>query len=1027
MHQSKLKRISLGVFLAFLPLAASAAGLGRLNVMSGLGEPLSAEIEVLSTTPDELSELTAAIASSEAYNLQGIERPPLHSAIKVEVKKKANGSPVIKLSTSQPITDPFLDMLVQVDWPTGRLLREFTLLLDPPGYANQGANNTVSSPVVNSTASTATSTTSQSMDTAGGSGADKPARKKSKKLVAQPEGIKQDNPPAATSSDSSSVTTARGDTLSSIATQNQVDGVSLDQMLIGIYRANKNAFVAQNINRLKAGQLIRIPAKDELQSVSKSEASEEIRVHTNDWKAYRNKLAGVVAESAPSNDDSSNNQSAGGKITTKAEDKAAPAVTGPRDVVKLSKNDTGAGSITAADAKSMQDKIAALKEDATARENSIKEANDRAATLEKQIQDMQKLLAMKSQAMSQLQKNAEATPSEPVEQPKTEPAKTEAPKPDDVKPEVAAPAATTPEPVPPANEVVTKPEPPKPESAKTEEKKVVVPVTPPAPIQEPSILDSLTEDPLVLGGAGLVALLVGGWLFMRNKRKRGLDGFEKSILTSGGLKANTVFGNTLGGSVDTGDTSFLTDFSQSSGGMIDTNDVDPIAEAEVYMAYGRDRQAEEILRDAISKEPKRYELHMKLLEVYAARSDASAFEAMAGEMYTSLGTSDPVWAKVAEIGRKLEPDNPLYQISGTVENDDFAATNSRLAAADFDSVDPVSKPSLDFSVDEDVPLEVAADSLDSESVPAEEQVETSLDFDLGLGEEELDQTVSFEAADVSENDTELDFQLDMDVGEEAATEEVAIDTATELSSISADDADSGTPDTESTMQFDLGKQETASSIDFEIPEFGASAPEVDISDVPVAGVDSIAQMEVEEFEPAFEAAVPEISFDLPDASVANEVAGTPAAKESDLPDFDKTMIINTNTTAEDIVFGAAPEDSSGLDLNFDVDLGTLQTPEDSLADTKVMAPEVDLSGISFDLDEDVTGATKAEDIAELDASEIDSDTPKESSEVDTKLDLVTAYIDMGDNEGAKELLEEVMKEGGPQQRLRANDILKGLS
>ena len=149
---------------------------------------------------------------------------------------------------------------------------------------------------------------------------------------------------------------------------------------------------------------------------------------------------------------------------------------------------------------------------------------------------------------------------------------------------------------------------------------------------------------------------------MRKKREKNLADFEQGIMTSGGLKANTVFGNTGTASVDTGDTSFLTDFSQSaSGGMIDTNDVDPIAEAEVYMAYGRDAQAEEILKDAISKEPKRYELHLKLLEMYAASKNMSAFETISGELYTTLGASDPTWAKVAAIGIKLEPNNPLYQ------------------------------------------------------------------------------------------------------------------------------------------------------------------------------------------------------------------------------------------------------------------------------------------------------------------------------------------------------------------------------
>src|SRR5690606_18662955 len=163
------------------------------------------------------------------------------------------------------------------------------------------------------------------------------------------------------------------------------------------------------------------------------------------------------------------------------------------------------------------------------------------------------------------------------------------------------------------------------------------PVAMPEPVPEPSLFDGLADNAMLLGLAGgAVLLLGGGWVFMRNRRKHNLDSFEQGILTAGGLKANTVFGNTSGGTVDTGDTSFLTDFSQSPSGMIDTHDVDPIAEAEVYMAYGRDSQAEEILNDAISKEPTRYELHLKLLEIFAARNDTSAFEAVAGELYSTL-------------------------------------------------------------------------------------------------------------------------------------------------------------------------------------------------------------------------------------------------------------------------------------------------------------------------------------------------------------------------------------------------------
>src|SRR6187551_1450887 len=132
--------------MALVPISVFAAGLGKLNVMSGLGEPLKADIELLSVTPEELSSITAAIASEEAYTIQGIEKPASHQTIKVDVTKNAAGTPVLKLQSSQPISEPFLDMLIQVDWSSGRLLREYTVLLDPPGYTGEADPNAQSSP-----------------------------------------------------------------------------------------------------------------------------------------------------------------------------------------------------------------------------------------------------------------------------------------------------------------------------------------------------------------------------------------------------------------------------------------------------------------------------------------------------------------------------------------------------------------------------------------------------------------------------------------------------------------------------------------------------------------------------------------------------------------------------------------------------------------------------------------------------------------------------------------------------------------
>lgn len=613
MHNSKIKRISLAVCLALMPLAANAAGLGKLTVLSGLGEPLNAEIE-LSASKDELSSLSARIAPVETYAEQGLDRPATLSALRVELGKQANGTPVIKLTSVQPVNDPFLDMLIQLEWSTGRLLREYTALLDPPGYGEQKTALAAAPQVSAPAGAGAVAQAAKPVQPSG-----KPGKARAH---ATPKGGSVQAEPAG---QGEAYTTQSGDTLRSIARNMQVEGVSLEQMLVGLYRANKDAFVDGNMNRLKVGQIMRAPGNEELQSLSQQEAIKEIHVHSTDWHAYRHKLAGAVAEAAPEGE-GARGQSASGKITAPAEDKAAPAAAGARDVVKLSKSDTTTAKPSGPEtAASKLDKQSAGKEDATARAKAAKEADERVAALEKQLQDMQKLLQVKNQTLADMQKGAAAPDA------KAQPAAPATPAPAEQKPvqEPAPKAEVKPTAAAPVEKASEAPAVAAPEAPKQPRKpRRTPPPVAPEPVAEPSLLD----DPLMMGGigGGLLALLGGGWFYLRNKRRKGLDSFEQGILTTSGLKPNTVFGNTAGGTVDTGDTSFLTDLSQGSGGMIDTNDVDPIAEAEVYMAYGRDVQAEEILKDAIGKDPRRYELHQKLLEIYSNRKDTTAFETLAG-------------------------------------------------------------------------------------------------------------------------------------------------------------------------------------------------------------------------------------------------------------------------------------------------------------------------------------------------------------------------------------------------------------
>ncbi len=967
MLNSKLKRITVALCMALVPISVFAAGLGKLNVMSGLGEPLKADIELLSVTPEELSSITAAIASEEAYTIQGIEKPASHNTIKVDVTKNSAGTPILKLQSSQPISEPFLDMLIQVDWSSGRLLREYTVLLDPPGYTGEADPNaqspqTAQVPLVKSFSKNKKEELADGTATNGKAGSGSPSNSTKSSKGVMPA---QD---ADTTVSEEDYMTQRGDTLANIARDMKPEGVSLEQMLVGLYQTNPNAFQGDNINRLKVGQILRQPSQDTLNSISQSQASREVKVQTANWNAYRNKLAGMVADSA-SADSEASTQSAGGKITS-AEDKSETATTGPKDVVKLSAGDAAASKVTGEDIKSLQAKITALQEEATAREKSVKEAQDRTADLEKQIADMQKLLAMKNDAMADIQKQAATETSKPAE---VVAAPVETAKPaeevksvESVKPETSAPVENKPKPVITSAEI--------------------------ASAEEPgffaSIMDNLNLNLLAPLG-GLLVLLFGGWLYLRKKREKNLADFEQGIMTSGGLKANTVFGNTASASVDTGDTSFLTDFSQSaSGGMIDTNDVDPIAEAEVYMAYGRDAQAEEILKDAISKEPKRHELHLKLLEMYAASKNLSAFETIAGELYTSLGAEDPMWAKVAEIGIKLEPNNPLYQATSVP-----TGVSNNLDASDFTDTPLAAEKDLDFSYDKESLAQNTADDTLATTPKAEEAT-----FELPQFDEENSVGQSTESSKAKVESDALDFDMG-DFGE--------------FSSMPADDA------VENQASLDKGNMATFSNTmpaldmptNFEAPKFmpDAFAEPADMSTDNVLDIsDTIADTAADQS--AYEGLeAGTIDFSEQESPVTEDTPDTEAVL--DLSDMQAEM--------------DSAEFNSSTDFNFDIQ--TISPDAVNYSDDSATEPNTfDLTTIDLELN-DGTDAVNVEKAELSGQDELNNVSGTEPIEVETKLDLVAAYIEMDDKEGAKELLEEVLKEGGVAQRKRAEVLLSQIA
>ena len=724
----------LALFLA--ASAANAAGLGKLTVNSALGQVLNAEIDLVSLQPGELDSLTARVAAPEAFRDARIEYSPSLRLLRFSVERRATGQPYLKVSSVAPINEPFVDVLIEVTWPAGRIQREYPILLDPPGYSQ----SRVTAPsVAAAPASRAPETPPAPAPAASSSApASAPSVAPSSGPSAQVE--LASTPPGSPSETGASGDTygpiQKGETLRKIAEETKPSDVSLEQMLVALYRNNPSAFVSNNMNRMKAGQILKVPTSAEVAQIERKDANQEIRTHVADWKAYREQVAGGVA-SLPPRGDSSN--VAAGRVASAAVTPPAPPSAEPKDVLKLSKSDAakaGAGKGSGAGTAS-QDRLNALQEEVTAKDKALRESQSRVADLEKQIRDMQRLLELKGSAPAKPDSKVATAPAPlPVpakpEPPKVEPPKAvDAPKPIDApKPADTKLADATKPAEPPKVEPPKPAEPPKVAEAPKPAPPKVAAAPKKAPPPPKSFTDELLDNPwyLMAGVGGLAALGIGAFLFARRRKDRAEAGPSSSMTSAfpSDLKPDATTGKSGGGLVDTGNSSFLTDFDKTGPGTVDTDEVDPVAEAEVYIAYGRDAQAEEILKEAMARDKGRHEIALKLLEIYHARKSATAFETVAKELKGAVGDTPPMWQKAAAMGAQIDPNNPLYVGAGGA-----TATYTAMAPA-------AAKPDVDFDIDNtasasasapapDFDLDLDAKRAETTNTPASS---SGLDFDI---------------------------------------------------------------------------------------------------------------------------------------------------------------------------------------------------------------------------------------------------------------------------------------------------------
>ncbi|HEY0845729.1 MAG TPA: FimV/HubP family polar landmark protein [Noviherbaspirillum sp.] len=978
-----LKTLSAAVASALLFSNAYAAGLGKLTVLSALGQPLRAEIELSSVSKDEVGALTAKLASAEAFKQAGIDLNPALMGLQFSVQQRGDRQ-FIRVTSPHAMNEPFVDMLLELAGPNGRLVREYTFLLDPADLRTTQSAQVAPAPVPERAAQAPVQSQAVPQTSAP---AARPTPQVRPADVA-PRAERPAAPAAGMAGAPGEYHVRNGDSLAKIANQVRSGGVSLDQMLVALYQNNPDAFIGNNMNRLKAGQILTVPTAEAAQSVPQAEARSIVVAQAADFNAYRKKLADQVAASAGQKS-AETRQSAGGRITAKVEERPTPA-SESKDKLKLSAAQAAAGGAAAkAPAVTAEDKIAA--------EKALAEANARVKELEKNVSELQKLLEVKNKALAEQQKQADVAKSDgagseaakaeaaKAEAAKAEAAKAEAAKAEAAKQQAAATDAT-------AEKAATPPAPPVAPAQTAPQAKTVAP-PPPPPAPEPSFVDELMENPLVLPGLGALLVALGALGIYRARRQKQSKHFEDSIISDSSLKANSLFGSTGGQSVDTNNSVFNSSFSPSAS-QLDTNEVDPVAEADVYIAYGRDAQAEEILKEALRTQPDRQAVRLKLLEIYSNRKDLRAFEVLATELYGMTKGEGDDWAQAATMGAAIDPNNPLYA-SGKKEGGD----SSGVLAAPTQPLDEQGLATLLSTTQPDTtaletigPLDTDASYFGNTAMATETPLEP-------VPEAEVDAEPKAEEHQLSSND--LDFDLDgmQDMAVPNTIPRPApAEPPAELASIDFDFLDEPKAKAE-----EPAVTESEPTPEPDVLAELAPPPQLESNEAP-ASLDQGLDFSLED-KPTEQPASDDLSLDI----------GLPAAEEKPLdisiPELDEVPAAEAKPEA------ANPMDFDLSDISLELSPPTSDAGEQQVLPESETGPSADVS--ETDAVPDLDFAAQNEFAAE--------DSASNSAEMATKLDLAIAYQEIGDKEGARELLDEVLKGGTPEQSERAKSLLLELA
>ena len=958
------------------PGLASALGVGDYQLKSYLNQPFEMEVELIDARDLAPEEVLVSLAPQQEFDAVGLERSYFLTDLEFEVSLDGQGGGTLRIFSTQPVREPYLSFLLEFLWPTGRLMREYTVLLDPPSYAESiGSDTTAQAPA--------------SIEAAQPQAADS-APVTQDAAVAEPRIVAGSQTSSAPIEvvDRQEYVVQTNDTMWRIALNNRpAQSISVQQMLLAVQSLNEDAFIDGNVNLVREGTVLRMPTEEEVRRISTREALGEIAEQNREWRA-RLEARGIRLPARPQVDATGRTAAAdtGGDVAPQA---------GEVTLVAPADNDsegaatgTGADSGTGVDSRALENELAIRDERADQLRRQNEELSSRLNDLSQQVETSEQLLKLRNDQIAKLQeelrKLQEAqglTPTEPVvvepvEPTAIEPAESDAvanterdaaegAEADDVV--TGTPEADAAEPVADATEegAAGAGEAAEQESQQDEQQAVApsavqAPVT---PVEQPSFIQQNLM--LVVAAGAAVVLLVFGALFLVARRRRAAqeDSVHDEDLAAYSDDEQDFFAADMGAEDEGLDDAFAQD-----GGESHVAGQDPLEEVDVYTAYGRHAEAVTFLKNEISKAPERDDLKVRLLEVLAEMRDTDGFEREARAFEGS-----------SEVKRRLPDLRAQLGVSGAA------------AVAD--------EPSLD-----DLEFDLASDLDSKPAKPAEPDEDATLvldnNDDLGFSSELGDETGAGQAL---EDDMSLDFGGEDTLTLDGAEEEFTLDLD--------DDAE---PAVDSARQKELDDAMNVAPALKLSDSSGPQDEEVDFGDIALDDAS-------EEFSEVAETpSTEELDLSLDDIDFGLDDA--PATASATVDDEQELSLVSDDELSL--------EGDDELSLSLDDETDDLSLELDTLAstpDATVQRSAIDDLELESAPETDVRPAVEAQPQGLSLDDEEDFEFLGDADENATKLDLAKAYIDMGDAEGARDILGEVIAEGNSAQQAEAKELLAQVS